>query len=100
MKYFYVLSHLFIVLNGERVGGCPSSINNSSARTYDECQMDTDCATNDLHKCCRNEFGIKECVNPIPGNISVEDTLYHSLVIRISGITIEILHFEIANLSI
>ena len=72
MKYFYVLSHLFIVLNGERVGGCPSRINNSSPRTYDECQVDTDCATNDLHKCCRNEFGIKICVNPVPGKFFVE----------------------------
>ena len=26
---------------------------------------------NDLYKCCQNGFGIKECVNPIPGNIFV-----------------------------
>ena len=71
IKYYYVL-FLFLVLNGERVGGCPSSINSSSSLTGNECQVDTDCSTNDLHKCCPNGLGLKECVNPTPGKLSVQ----------------------------
>ena len=71
-------TYIHSVENGERVGGCPTPVEVSNMprpRTpiVNECNVDTDCTGNAVHKCCPEHYsGLNLCVKPVPGGLNLD----------------------------